>query len=361
MREETRNAVQACLDALNTTHTAEEHDRASIPPYPFPHAVVAHRAVVLAEIERLRHDGRTDRTSMSGLTTWAEPWTSLADRLPNAHLRHFFDQALPLLFIAGDMPPAEFETALGRAPSDFIRNNLRGHLVHALLTREDDVAGAERVSDTLEPISGQDTRFIGHRLIADWHARQGDTTGFFARWPRLAAGRERHHMGELKVILVESAAREHGWQAALAATDDKRLGPAYRRRAFSPLAEDGEVEQLTTLFSSPEGTGLLNELDELTVLTYALHAKAQRTGTAAHEPFTRILHRIIAIEPSPKQTMRLRDGMMWHLWPAYPDADTLTLARKAVRTPHIKRELKTLHPDIARPDEDTGSTSVRGR
>lgn len=249
------------------------------------------------------------------------------------------------------MSAAEFEAVIPQVPDTITRNNLRGHLVHALLA-EDDVVEAERASDLFEPHADQDERFRGHRRVALWFALRGDAAGFFARWRRLAAGRERHHMGELKKILVESVARERGWDSALTVTDDKRLGPAYRRCAFAPMEEQGEVEQLCEVFDSPAGSGVLDELDELQVLTGALYARVQHTGVATREPLTRVLHRIVAIGPSDKHTMRVRDWMMLHLWSAYPDAETLALARKSVRTPNIRRQLTALHPNIARPGRD---------
>jgi len=351
MREETRIAVEACLEAFAGTATEEEKDLGSLPSYPFPAAMAEPRAIVLAEIERLRTEGNHDRRSMSGLTVWAESWAGEAGRQADSTYWDFFARALELLFVAGDMSPAEFEALIGRVPRDFERNFLRGRLVHRLLTVEHDVAEAERVSETFEPLGGEDQRFVGHRLVAFWFAEQGDVTAFFARWRRLAAGKERHHLGRLKEILVQSASRAHGWQAALAATGDKRLGPKYRQHAFHALVENGEVDQLHALFGSPEGAGLLTELDELTVLVGALHTKASRTGVAMPEPFRQILTRVIAVEPSPKAAMRLRDGLMQHLWPAYPDAETLARARKAVRTPGIKRDLKELDSTVLRPGD----------
>jgi hypothetical protein len=351
MREETRVAVQACLEALDTRYTPEESDRASCPPYPFPDRVIRHHDVVLAEVERLRREGRTDRTcTRANWEKQPQPWESRANLLRDAHLSSFFGDALRLLFAAGDLSAAEFEAVIAQVPDDVTRNHLRGQLVHVLLA-DGHVADAERVSDTFEDFHGQDQRFFGHRRVARWFAQRGDAAEFFARWSRLAAGRERHDMGGLKETLVESVARVHGWRAAITVAGDKRLGPAYRRFAFTPLAENGEVERLCELFSFPEGTDLLGELDQLQVLAAALTTKAQRTGVATREPFARVLHRIIAVDPSQKQAMRVRDWMMFRLWPAYPDADTLALARKSVRTPDLRHELKALHPAIARPDE----------
>jgi hypothetical protein len=346
VREETRIAVEACVAALNAEWTPEERERHSRPPYPFPDRLVGQRDVIFAEIERRRRDGATYQPCvLTTLDQWLQPWESIANQVENRLAPTCFSTALTLLSGTGDMAASEFEDVIPRVPDDITRNALRSQLIHLLL-EAGEIGWAEQVSETMEPFYGRDQRFLGHRRVALSFAQQGDAAAFFARWPRLAASQERHHMGELKRILVESVGRVHGWQQAIDVASDRRLGPTYRIYAFTSLADAGEVEQLCELFAAHEG--VLDELDELTALVSALATKATSTGIATQEPATAILHRIIAIEPSSKAVVRRRDAMMLTLWPAYPDTDTLALARKSVRTPSIKRELTQLHPDIAR-------------
>jgi hypothetical protein len=345
MRAETRVAVEACVEALNTEYTAEERDRAVRPPYPVPDRLVRNRDVMLAEVERLRQAGQGDRTCVFAMRdTWAGPWETATNRLHGSTPNDAFRAALPLLFTASDMSAAEFAAVISRVPGATHRNHLRAQLVQALLDAGE-VAEAERAADTFE----SDHAYLGHRRIALWFARRGDAAGFFARWSRLAATKDRHHLGVLKQTLVESVTRVSGWQEAIAVIADKRLGPTNRRHAFAPLAEAGEVEELRTLFAAGPGAGLLDPLEELGLLSDALYHQARRTGKATAEPFTEIFNRILAIDYTQKPSMRHRDGMLLRLWPAYPDADTLALARKSARSPAIKRELKTLHPDVIRP------------
>jgi hypothetical protein len=349
VREETRIAVEACVAALNTEWTPEERERHSYPPYPFPDRLISHRDAVFAEVERLRQDGATDCSAV--LTTrelWSAPWGNIADRLPKQHGSDVFTAGLTLLAAGGAMSASELQGVIPQVPDHIIRNKLRSQLIHMLLTAGE-VESAEQVAETLEPFAGRDQRFLGHRRVALWHAQRGDATAFFAAWPRLAASEDRHHMSELKQTLIHSVGRVHGWRHAITAASDRRIGPKFRIYAFTALAEAGDVEGLLELFAENKGEGLLDELDELTVLAKATATKATRTGVATPEPAIGILHRIIAVEPSNKEAVRRRDAMTLTLWPAYPDGDALALARKSVRTPSIRRELTELHPDVDRP------------
>ncbi len=350
MREETRAAVEMCLAAVNTEYKADEVERLNRPPYPLPDRLLPHRDVARAEIERLRQEGKTDSTCVLTLyDTYAERWSTLADRFlddrPRFHGSELFSGALMLMFSAGAMSADEFEAAVADVPDAIVRDQLRSQLIHALLG-EGEVARAEQVCETLE--DGWD--FLGHRRIALWCAQNGDAAEFFSRWPRLAATKERQHLQRLKTVLVHSVARRHGWRAALDLVADKRIGPKFRPTAFQPLTESGEVDQLLAVFSSPDGRDLLADVEQLEILAGALAAKATTTGVATREPFTEILDRIVALDPSDRSVMRARDAMLLRLWPAYPDADALTLARSSARTPGIKRELaQGLHPTITRP------------
>lgn len=62
-----------------------------------------------------------------------------------------------------------------------------------------------------------------------------------------------------------------------------------------------------------------------------------------HPALDGIVDRIIAVDPgTDRATMRARDGLLFHLWPAMGEQATLDRVRKAVRTPTIRRELTTL-------------------
>lgn len=60
------------------------------------------------------------------------------------------------------------------------------------------------------------------------------------------------------------AAREEGWRAALAVTNDKRIGPGFARFAFEAYPV-GDVEGLRRVIA-----GVLSEQDALTVLARAV-------------------------------------------------------------------------------------------
>lgn len=346
MRQSTWRTIEDCLFALNTEYTPEEREELSLPPYPLPARLAKHHEVVSAEVDRLRREDFTERICVTTTMARPEPWENLARRLPQRHGDDFFETALTLVFAAGEISTEEAEAVVGGVPNAIARNKLRSQIVHALVGRGD-LADAHRVSESFEPFHGLDQRFFGHRIIARGFAERGRAGEFFKLWPRLAAGKERDYLGELKGTLVASVAREAGWEAAVGVVADKRVGPAYSGRAFEPLARGGEVDLLLEIFSGGE-TGL-DDLGQLAVLATALAAKAKTAGEATVEPFTRILHRVIALEASDRAVMRARDQLLLSLWPAYPDAAALALARKAARAPRVKAELKTLHPEVTRP------------
>lgn len=260
-----------------------------------------------------------------------------------------FLTGLILVFSASEMTAEEFDAGIARVPDGLTRECLRAHLVHVLV-ETGEVARAEQACEAIEPLHGVDRRYLGYRIVARWFAQRGDAAGFFARWRRLAAGKERYQIDALKRTLVASVARFSGWQAAIELVADKRLGPAYRACAFQPLAEAGELEQLLALFSSGAGQNVLSEVDELGVLTRAAHCTVTENHSAvARDSLTQILNRVIALDPAEKPVMRARDQMLLSLWPAYPDAQTLALARKSARTPSIRSELTVLYSDMTRP------------
>jgi hypothetical protein len=184
--------------------------------------------------------------------------------------------------------------------------------------------------------------WVGYREIGAAHAAAGDAAAFFAGWKRYNAREARNRMADLKRTLVSAVARRQGWQAALAVTSDKRIGPDFARYAFDA---ETDVDGLLALFSA-DAAGVLTQADELVVLVRAVCAATPRNPDRDHPRLAEILDRIIAVEPSTKDTMRWRDGQLFRLWPAIGAQSTLDRVRKAVRTPSIKRELKVLAREL---------------
>jgi hypothetical protein len=184
--------------------------------------------------------------------------------------------------------------------------------------------------------------WVGHREIGAAHATAGDAAAFFAGWKSYNAREARNRIADLKRTLVSAVAGRQGWQAALAVTKDKRIGPDFALYAFDAEAD---VDGLLALFGG-DAAGVLTQADELVVLVRAVCAATPRNPDRDHPRLAEIVDRIITVEPSTKDTMRWRDGQLFRLWPAIGEQPTLDRVRKAVRTPSIKRELKVLARDL---------------
>jgi hypothetical protein len=182
---------------------------------------------------------------------------------------------------------------------------------------------------------------VAYRDIGAWLADRGDAAEFFGDWKHYEAGRDRHGMAELKRRLVAGVARAAGWQAALAVTEDKRIGPAFARYAF----ESYPVEDLAGLRRAV--AGVLSELDQLSVLAGAVRLASGHNPERDHPLLGEIVDRIIAVDPTAdKAVMRWRDAELFGLWPAYGEQSTLDRVRAAVRTPRYRRELTVLARDL---------------
>jgi hypothetical protein len=193
-------------------------------------------------------------------------------------------------------------------------------------------------------------------LLAD----RGDAGGFFAGWKRYSAAKDRHGMAELKTRLITGVAHAEGWQAALAVTRDKRIGPRFAKHAFSAFAAD--VDGLQRVFTG-EATGVLSEMDELSVLARAVQDATGKDPERNHPLLDEIVDRIIAVERTTDgATMRMRDWLLFSLWPAIGEQATLDRLRKAVRTPQHRRDLTVLPRDLTArlktPDSRTRTGSL---
>lgn len=172
----------------------------------------------------------------------------------------------------------------------------------------------------------EDDRSVAYRDIGAWLADQGDTEEFFSDWKHYAAGRDRHGMAELRRRLVVGVAGQEGWRAALAVTNDKRIGPDFARYAF----ESCPVTALDGLRRAV--AGVLSELDQLTVLARAVRLASGHDPERDHPLPGEIVDRIVAVDPVDRATMRWRDAELFGLWTAYGEQVTLDRVRAAVRT-----------------------------
>jgi hypothetical protein len=251
--------------------------------------------------------------------------------------RFDFGDAACALLAVGALDDTDVETLAGLLPASCgIR---RQQVLNRLALGELDVARevAGRIADGLS--------WVAYRDIAGTLADEGDTAGFFADWKHYEARQDRAGMADLKQRLVVGVARKGGWQAALAVTRDKRIGPEFARFSFHTFL-DGDVEGLARLLAG-EAAGVLSEEDELTTLARAVRAAAGRNPESDHPMLGGIVDRIIAVDPTTdKATMRWRDAELFGLWPAYGEQATLDRVHSAVRTPSYKRELTTLARDI---------------
>jgi hypothetical protein len=142
--------------------------------------------------------------------------------------------------------------------------------------------------------------------------------------------------------LVTGTARAAGWRAALAASEDPRVGPGFARFAFCTL----DIEDLRRVLTG-EAAGVLSETDELTVLADAVRIASGHNPGHDHPHLAEIVDRIIAVDPATdKATMRWRDAELFGLWPAFGNQATLDRVRAAVRTPRYRRELKLLPRNV---------------
>ena len=243
--------------------------------------------------------------------------------------RFDFADAACVLLAAGELDDADVEALAEFLPSYCgIR---RQQVLNRLAVG--DLAGARVAAGRIEDGAR------AYRDIGAWLGDRGDAAEFFDDWKRYEAGRDRHGMADLRRRLVAGVAANAGWQAALAVTGDKRIGPAFARYAFSFVTDLYELRGAVV--------GVLSELDELSVLAGAVRQASGHNPERDHPLLGEIVDRIIAVDPTTdKATMRWRDGELFGLWPAYGDQATLDRVRAAVRTPRYRRELTVLARDL---------------
>ncbi|GAA3453606.1 hypothetical protein [Dactylosporangium matsuzakiense] len=325
--------VDALIQGLTAPVSEAQRAAYASPPYPTPPTLVAPRASVLGELEaRLPADGDGPMTVTRVLGP-VQPYRLQVRSLRRPGPFRFADAACALLAVG--------------AVTDDGAETLRPHLPPScgigrqqVLNRlaADDITGASAAADRIEGGTG----WKGHRDIAAALADRGDAAGFFAGWKRCAPAKDRHGLADLKRRLVEGVARASGWEAALALTADKRLGPAFAMHAFTAFGAD--VDGLRRVLA---GVGALPELDQLTLLAEAVRQAAGKDPASDHPYLPELVDRIIAVDPATDRAIvRTRDWLLFSLWPAMGEQATLERARKAIRTPQYKRELHRLPRDV---------------
>jgi hypothetical protein len=250
----------------------------------------------------------------------------------------FADAACALLAV-GALDDADVDALAGYLPS---YSGVRRQQVLNRLA-DGDLAGARAAAERI----GDGLSWVGHRDIGTALADRGDTTGFLNDWKRYAAGRDRHGIADMRRRLVEAVARNDGWRAALAVTEDNRVGPGFARYAFSAL----DVEELRRVLTG-DAAGLLTDMDELSLLAAAVVVASGHNPERDHPLLAGIVDRISAVDPTAdKATMRWRDAELFGLWPAFGEQATLDRVRAAVRTPRYRRELTVLPREVRRATE----------
>jgi len=325
--------VSVVVEGLTATVPAAEREAARRPPYPTPAAQAPARDRLLAELAALlpaTGDGPRTVTRVRGA---AVPHRSVVSSLNRPGRFDFSDAACALLAV-GALTDADVDALDELLPhySGIRRQQVLNRLAAG------DLPAARDAADLMGDLS-----WVGHRDIGGALADRGDATEFFAGWKNYAASQDRNGMADLKRRLVTGVATSQGWQAAVAVTRDKRIGPAYARHAFDDFPT---VEGLQEVLAG-EAAGILSEMDECTVLAKAVRRAAGRNPTQDHPSLKGIVDRIIAVDPTTdKATMRWRDGELFGLWPAFGEQATLDRVRAAVRTPQYRRELKVLARDL---------------
>jgi hypothetical protein len=320
-----------------TAHVTDiEREAASMPPYPIPAAQRAPRDRLLHELEtRLlsQGDGPLTVTRIQGRPVSYRSEVASLGRRPGYF--DFADAACALLAV-GALDDTDVEMLAEFLPAYCGMG--RQLVLNRLAT--DDLAEARTAAEQL----ADGLSWIGYRDIGAMLADRGDTEEFFTDWKRYAAGRDRTGMAEIRKRLVIGVARKEGWQAALAITRDKRVGPGFAKFAFYAFpAED--VEGLQGLLAGA-AAGVLTEMDELSLLARAVRAASGDDPERNHPLLDEIVDRIIAVDPTvDKATMRWRDLELYLLWPAFGEQVTLDRVRSAVRTPRFRWDLTTLARD----------------
>lgn len=317
---------------LTAAVTELEREAARTPPYPTPSAQRVPRRRLLRElVSRLPPEGDGPLT-VTRVRARPGSYRSAVDSLGRPGRFDFGDAACALLAV-GSLDDSNLEALVELLPGHCgVR---RQQVLNRLAA--DDLSGAraaaERIADGLS--------WVGYRDIGGARASRGDADGFFSDWKRYAPGRDRTVMVELKRQLVTGVARNQGWRAALALTEDKRIGPGFARFAFTAFPV-GDIDGLSRVFAG-DAAGVLSEMDEVSVLAEAVREASGHNPERDHPLLGGIVDRIIAVDPTvDKATMRWRDAQLYYLWPAYGEQATLDRVRAAVRTPQYRRDLKVL-------------------
>lgn len=335
----TESLINVMIRGAGHTWTSEELEACSRPPYPLPADVESARLRAVAEL--------ADVPSPVGNPTWVvtrllatrqELGAALAALRRSGGFR--VADAVCVLVAGGALTLADvdrFVESVG-VPS---WSGLPRQVVHVHLA-----AGRLAEADAAAAAMGEHA-WLGNRDIALVLAERGDTREVLARWRDLRPGTDRRGADAIRSALVREIARREGWRAALEVSSDARIGTRFRGSAFTALVDDGKVDALLDLFAN-EAADVLDELSQLAMLTRAIRADASRPPGTDHPALAGVLARIEAIDPSAdKQTMRVRDSLLFECWYGTGEEGTLRRIRSAIRTPMLRRELTSLHRALA--------------
>jgi len=328
--------VDLVLAGLTAPSTDAEREASRRPPYPLPAALQGIRDALLRELEsRLPPEGGDGPLTVT--RTMAPP-RDYRSTVQDLRLPHFevADAACALVAV-GALSDADVEKLVDDLPASC---GIRRQQVfnHSL---DGDITGAREAAEKMG-----ESRWVGYQDIARVAADRGDADLFFAHWKDYEAGRHRQSMPELKERLVSAVARRDGWQAGLALTKDKRIGPSFGYWAFVPFLDGGDVPGLWNVLVG-DAQGVLPELEELSLLTRSVVAASDPDPITDHPMLGAVVDRLIAVDPTvDKATMRWRDGLLSELWPGIGEKATLDRVRKAVRAPSLRRELTNLARDV---------------
>lgn len=333
----TRSLTSVLATALTYVRTDADREAADNPPYLLPAALRPARERVAAELDHRRVEALAETPVVTRVLAPAQTVPTATRFLLGDDDIDFPDAACVLL-AAGALTLDEARTLVplvrGSRPT-----GLQRQIVVSCLTTGD-LQQAHLEAEALAPQA-----WIGYRDIARWHARRAESTQALALWPKLASGKERHHMRTLRSELVQHVARVRGWRAALELTSDRRVGASFRTDALRGVAKTGDVELLTAILDD-QAAADLDELDKLLLLVTAVVADSPRSPQLDHPRVGELVDRLVAVDPTiDRETMRTRDSLLSQLWPALGSPETLARVRRAVRTPGLRRELMVLPRD----------------
>ena len=316
------------IEAVAYEWTPDEVDASRKPPYSNPAPIHSHVEAILAEIDaHLPAEGDGQLVVLRALSA-AQSYSSAARGV--ARGRIVLLDAACLLLSARAISIAEAQAICEhqepRAAAGLRRQIVVSHL--------DDGDVESAIAAT---VACGENAYGAMRDIGRWYSRRGDSEGYLRLASKYGGGKDRAGLDEMRAALVRQVSLDQGWEAALALTEDKRIGTAQRINALLPLAKEGRFDELVALFAArPE---LLDQFDQLRVIGSAILAFR---GDSQHPALASHIERVAAIDPSvDKKTMRLRDRLLFMLLPGIRTEESFSRLHAAVRTPLLKRDVKS--------------------